>query len=121
MQAIPSIVMHLYISVTDLLDIAKVALSGQLMTAVLLFTVTRLNGIPRSVPAIQLLVLATGLVSYRALYHLTERRHRCADRPRQAVSENVIFIGLNNWSVLVLKFLKAQAPMLDEKAQWIGR
>jgi lipopolysaccharide/colanic/teichoic acid biosynthesis glycosyltransferase len=119
---------HRYISVTDLLDIAKVALSGQLMTTVLLFTVTRLNGIPRSVPAIQLLVLATGLVSYRALVHLTERRHRGAHRPRQAVSENVIFIGLNDWSVLVLKFLKAQAPkrwrviaLLDEEAQWIGR
>jgi lipopolysaccharide/colanic/teichoic acid biosynthesis glycosyltransferase len=119
---------HQYISVTDLCNIAKVALSGQLMTAVLLYTVTRLNGIPRSVPAIQLLVLATGLVSYRALVHLTERRHRGADRPRQAVSENVIFIGLNDWSVLVLKFLKAQAPkrwrviaLLDEEAQWIGR
>lgn len=119
---------HRYISVTDLLNIVKVALSGQLMTAVVLFTVTRLDGIPRSVPAIQLLVLGTGLVSYRALVHVTERRRCRSDRPRHPVSENVIFIGLNDWSVLVLKFLKAQAPkgwrviaLLDEEAQWIGR
>jgi lipopolysaccharide/colanic/teichoic acid biosynthesis glycosyltransferase len=119
---------HRYISVTNLLDIGKVVLSGQLMTAVVLFTVTRLNGIPRSVPAIQLLVLGTGLVSYRALVHVTQRRRCRADRPRRLVSENVIFIGLNDWSVLVLKFLKAQAPkrwrviaLLDEEAQWIGR
>jgi lipopolysaccharide/colanic/teichoic acid biosynthesis glycosyltransferase len=40
----------------------------------------------------------------------------------------VILIGLNDWSVLVMKFLKAQAPerwrviaLLDEEARWTGR
>jgi lipopolysaccharide/colanic/teichoic acid biosynthesis glycosyltransferase len=40
----------------------------------------------------------------------------------------VILIGLNDWSALVMKFLKAQAPerwqiiaLLDEETRWIGR
>jgi lipopolysaccharide/colanic/teichoic acid biosynthesis glycosyltransferase len=116
-----------YISVSDLLDVAKVALGGQIMTAIVLFTVTRLNGIPRSVPAIQALVLGAGLIGYRGLASLAERR-RHADQPRHAAGENAILIGLNDWSVLVLKFLKSQTPerwrvvaLLDEEARWIGR
>ncbi len=117
-----------YMSVSDLLDIAKAVLSGQLMTTIVLFTVTRLDGIPRSVPAIQAVVLGTGLVAYRGVVNLSERRRRHTDRPRPAVSENVILIGLNEWSALVMKFLKAQVPerwrviaLLDEQTRWIGR
>jgi lipopolysaccharide/colanic/teichoic acid biosynthesis glycosyltransferase len=117
-----------YISVSDLLDVAKVVLGGQLMTAIVLFTVTRLNGIPRSVPAIQALVLWTGLVAYRGLVKLNERRRRRAGQPRRAGSQDVIMIGLNDWSIVVMKFLKAQAPerwrviaLLDADTRWIGR
>ncbi len=99
-----------YMSVSDLLDIAKVVLSGQLTTTIVLFTVTRLNGIPRSVPAIQAVVLGTGLIAYRGMVNLSEKRRCRTDRPRPAVSENVILIGLNEWSALVMKFLKAQVP-----------
>jgi len=117
-----------YMSVSDLLDIAKVVFGGQLMTTIVLFTVTRLDGIPRSVPTIQALVLGTGLVTHRALVNLAQRRRRRADLPRHAISENVILIGLNDWSVLIMKFLKSQAPerwrviaLLDEETRWIGR
>lgn len=117
-----------YISVSDLLDLAKVVLGGQLMTAIVLFTVTRLNGIPRSVPAVQALVLWAGLVAYRGLVKLTDRRRRRAGQPRHAGSQNVILIGLNDWSISVMKFLKTQAPerwrviaLLDADTRWIGR
>ena len=40
----------------------------------------------------------------------------------------MILIGLNDWSILVMKFLKAQASerwrviaLLDEETRWIGR
>ena len=116
-----------YISVADLLGLAKVVFGGQLMTTIVLFTVTRLDGIPRSVPTIQALVLATGLITYRALVNFTERRRRRADQPRHAISENVILIGLNDWSVLIMKFLRDEAferwrviALLDEETRWIG-
>ena len=117
-----------YLSVRDLLDLAKVVLSGQLVTTIVLFTFTRLDGIPRSVPAIQALILGTGLVAYRVAENFTEKRRRQSDRPRDAVSQNVILIGLNDWSVLVMKFLKAHFPerwrvvaLLDEETRWFSR
>jgi lipopolysaccharide/colanic/teichoic acid biosynthesis glycosyltransferase len=117
-----------YMSVSDLLDIAKVVFSGQLVTTIVLFTVTRLEGIPRSVPTIQAAILGTSLIAYRAVLYLSETRRRDSARPRQAVSENVILIGLNGLSALIIKFLKTQVPersrviaLLDEQTRWIGR
>jgi len=117
-----------YISVSDLVSVAKGVLSGQMMTAIALFTVTRLDGIPRSVPAIQALVLWTGLVAYRGLINLTERHRARADQPRHAVTKNMILIGLNDWSFLIMKFVKAHAlerwrviALLDEETRWTGR
>jgi lipopolysaccharide/colanic/teichoic acid biosynthesis glycosyltransferase len=117
-----------YISAGDLACIAKAVLGGQVMTAIALFTVNRLDGIPRSVPAIQALLLGGGLVAYRLSVRLTERRRAQRARPKNAASENVILIGLNECSVLVMKFLKAQAPegwrfiaLLDEETRWAGR
>jgi hypothetical protein len=54
-----------YIPLSDLLNIAKVVFGAELITATVLFTVTRLEGIPRSVPAIHALILAAGLIAYR--------------------------------------------------------
>ena len=117
-----------YLSVTDLLDVSKAVLAGQLMTTIVLFTVTRLDGIPRSVPMIQALLLVAGLVAYRGAINISERCRRRMDQPRYALSENVIFIGLNEWSALVMKFVKSQVPqrwrviaLLDQQARWIGR
>ena len=42
-----------YFSVHDALDIMKAAVFSQLLTTVALFTFTRLDGIPRSTPAIK--------------------------------------------------------------------
>jgi lipopolysaccharide/colanic/teichoic acid biosynthesis glycosyltransferase len=119
-----------YISLSDLLNIAKVVLAGELMTATVLFTVTRLEGIPRSVPAIHALILGAGLVAYRGVANRTDKqgRYADADQLRRATSENVILIGLNDWSVLLMKYLQAQASerrrvtaLLDENPRWIGR
>ena len=117
-----------YLSVTDLLNVAKAVSIGQLMTTIVLFTVTRLDGIPRSVPMIQALVLVAGLVAYRGVINISESRRQRMDQPRHAVSENVILIGLNEWSALLVKFLKSQVPqrwrviaLLDQQARWIGR
>lgn len=114
-------------TVGDLLDIAEAVFSGQLMTTIVLCTGTRLDGIPRSIPVIQAVLLGAGLVAYRGVLNVREGRRRKIDQPRHA-SKNVIFIGLNEWSALVVKFLKTQVPerwrviaLLDQEARWIGR
>jgi lipopolysaccharide/colanic/teichoic acid biosynthesis glycosyltransferase len=117
-----------YISVSDILNIAKVVLASELMTATALFTLTRLEGIPRSVPAIHALVLGAGLIAYRGLENIVSKHSKNADHRQHVISENVILIGLSDWSVLLLKYLQAQAPerrrviaLLDEDPRWTGR
>jgi lipopolysaccharide/colanic/teichoic acid biosynthesis glycosyltransferase len=117
-----------YVSTDDLLPVVKAALYGQLMTTITLFSVTRLDDIPRSVPAIQALLLGSGLVAFRISGSLIEARRHRSGRLQDAARENVILIGLNEWSVLVMKFVKAQASprwriiaLLDEESRWAGR
>jgi lipopolysaccharide/colanic/teichoic acid biosynthesis glycosyltransferase len=117
-----------YISVGDLLNLAKAVVVGDLMTATVLFTLTRLDGIPRSVPAIHAVILGGGLFAYRGLANIADRRRHRADRPQSAAVVNMILIGLNDWSVLLVKFLQAHAPerwrviaLLDEDPRWFGR
>jgi FlaA1/EpsC-like NDP-sugar epimerase len=51
-----------YFSVHDALDVAKAVGVAALLTYVAIFTLTRLEGVPRSTPIIHALILAAGLV-----------------------------------------------------------
>jgi lipopolysaccharide/colanic/teichoic acid biosynthesis glycosyltransferase len=118
-----------YLSAGDLLNLAKAVVVSDLMTAMGLFALTRLNGIPRSVPAIHALILGTGLLASRVLASLiARRRHRSINRPPSAGTLSMILIGLNDSSVLLVKFLQAHTPerwrviaLLDEEPHWFGR
>jgi lipopolysaccharide/colanic/teichoic acid biosynthesis glycosyltransferase len=117
-----------YISVGDLLNLAKAVAAGALMTAFVLFTVTRLEGIPRSLPAVHALILMTGLLVFRGLTSVFDRNRRRADWPHNAAPGNVILIGLNDWSALLIKFLQGRTPkrwrviaLLDKEPRWFGR
>lgn len=117
-----------YLSVSDMTDVAKAVLLAELMTCAVLFTVTRLDGIPRSTPAIHALVLGGGLVAARTLVHLADKNRKFASRPQHVASEHVILIGLTDLSVLFMKLLQASVTdrrrviaVLDEELRWTGR
>src|SRR5262249_3100447 len=86
-----------YISVGDLVNVAKAVVVGDLMTASVLFAVTRLDGIPRSAPAIHALILGAALLASRGLANVVAKYRRQENRPRSASPANVILIGLNDW------------------------
>jgi len=116
-----------YFSVHDALDLAKAVVVGELMTCVVLFTFTRLDGIPRSTPLIHALLLGAGLIAARAFAHLVARDEPRTD-PRPPSSEHIILIGLSDLASLFIKALDAYAPgrrrvvaVLDEKPDSIGR
>src|SRR2546421_3349747 len=52
-----------YFSVRDAMVIAKAVLISELMTCIVLFLFTRLEGVPRSTPVIHGLILGAGLVA----------------------------------------------------------
>jgi len=117
-----------YYSVHEVIDLTKVVIIGELMTCIVLFTLTRLEGIPRSTPAIHALILGAGLVTARALAHLADKKRDLTERPHPAGVEHVILIGLSDLSVLYMKFLEAGTrrhqrviALLDEEPRWAGR
>jgi lipopolysaccharide/colanic/teichoic acid biosynthesis glycosyltransferase len=117
-----------YFSVHDAVKLAKAVLIGELMTCVVLFTVTRLEGIPRSTPVIHALLFGAGLITARALAHVAGRERKLAEGPRRFEPEHIILIGLNDLASLYMKILEACAPehqivaaVLDEEPRSIGR
>jgi len=61
-----------YFSVHDAINILRASITAAVMTAVVLFTFTRLEGIPRSTPLIYVFILATGLITAK-LWDLTSK------------------------------------------------
>jgi lipopolysaccharide/colanic/teichoic acid biosynthesis glycosyltransferase len=117
-----------YLSVHDMVDLVKAVLVGELMTCSAVFTFTRLDGIPRSVPAIHALILGTGLFITRLLAHIADKNRKLANQPQYGHVEHVIVIGLSDLSVLFMKFLETCAPgrqrvigLLEAESRWIGR
>jgi lipopolysaccharide/colanic/teichoic acid biosynthesis glycosyltransferase len=116
-----------YFSVHDALDVAKAVLAAELLTCVALFSLTRLEGIPRSVPVIHSLILAAGLLAFRALARILAN-HRDETNNEGSITEHVILIGSNRLSSLYIKFLQICAPnrqrvvaVLDSRSEMTGR
>jgi lipopolysaccharide/colanic/teichoic acid biosynthesis glycosyltransferase len=120
-------VTHLF-SVGDALQLTKAVALSELMTCLVLFSVTRLEGIPRTTPIIHALLLAAALILVRSYRRM---RRAIADRPSLHGTEgpeHIIVIGANKLSALYLGFLSAYAPnhfrvigLLDDRPEMTGR
>lgn len=115
-----------HFSAHEALDIAEAVLFAELLTYGFLFTLTRLDGIPRSVPLYHGLLLAGGLVFIRIVTRGGSEEARAADY--QSRYERVIVIGANRLAASFISMLRAYAPnrqdvvaVLDEKSSAIGR
>src|SRR3974390_994192 len=120
--------MSRYFSVHDALDILKAAGFSQLLTTVALFTVTRLDGIPRSTPIYQALILVGGLVTIRAIAQALPHGNSATNGHNHTARENIIMIGATHLSSLYIKLLEAVSPgqrriiaLLDNRPQLVGR
>jgi lipopolysaccharide/colanic/teichoic acid biosynthesis glycosyltransferase len=116
-----------YFSVHQALDIAEAALFTELMTFVTLFTLTRLDGIPRSMPLTHGLLLAGGLIAARiAVRVIFSEDRRALDYHYRR--ERIILIGANRFASSFIQLLKAYAPahepviaVLDQDTKMVGR
>src|SRR6266436_7639674 len=116
-----------YFSVHEALDIAEAALFTELMTFVSLFTVTRLEGIPRSMPLTHGLLLVGGLIAARIVVRVifNEDKELLDYHYRR---QRIILIGANRFASSFIQLLKAYAPVhepvtavLDQDAKMVGR
>jgi lipopolysaccharide/colanic/teichoic acid biosynthesis glycosyltransferase len=117
-----------HFSVHDALDVAKAVVFAQLMTTVVIFTFTRLEGIPRSTPLIQALILGAGLIAIRAFAHVRDNRAEATNGQNHVARENIIMISATHLSALFIKLLGACSSsqrrviaVLDDRPQFIGR
>jgi lipopolysaccharide/colanic/teichoic acid biosynthesis glycosyltransferase len=117
-----------YFSVHQALDIAEAVLFAELMTCGVLFTLTRLDGIPRSMPLIHGLILAGGLLAARIVARIVLSEEENEPPGYQSRRERIILIGANRFASAFIQLLRAYAPqrqsviaVLDQDAGMIGR
>jgi lipopolysaccharide/colanic/teichoic acid biosynthesis glycosyltransferase len=97
----------LHFSVSDALDVVKAVAVSELVTTVLLFSAMRSEGIPRTVPVIHAMILATGLIAYRAIIRLRHESQPQLDVSSQHPHEHIIMIGCTRLTLLYMKIMKA--------------
>ena len=115
-----------HFSAHEAIDIVEAVLFAQLMTGGFLFTLTRLDGIARSVPLYHGLLLAGGLIFLRILMRGAGEEEGAIDF--QSRRERIIVIGANRLASSFISMLKAYTPgravvvaVLEDKSGKIGR
>ncbi len=99
-----------FFSVHDAWNVVRAVASAELMTCLVLFTLTRLGNIPRSTPLIHALILCAGLITIRAIARLREVDSGVDAPVPHHGAEHVIMIGATKLSFLFMKFLAAYCP-----------
>jgi lipopolysaccharide/colanic/teichoic acid biosynthesis glycosyltransferase len=117
-----------YFSVHDAINILKASAVAGLMTAAVLFTFTRLEGIPRSTPLIYVFILAAGLITARVLAVLRDTKNSVSAEVTDAPPEHIIMIGANHLSALYIKLVRSYSPhrhkviaVIDDELSLFGR
>ena len=120
--------MSRYFSVHDAIQIMKAVLAAELMSGIVLFSLTRLEGIPRGAPVMHALILAAGLVMARTFVRMSSKTGRPAPTTTHAAAEHIIMIGSTPLTLLYMKFLEAYSSerfriiaVLDPNPTQVGR
>jgi lipopolysaccharide/colanic/teichoic acid biosynthesis glycosyltransferase len=117
-----------YFSVHDAVNILKASAVAGLMTSAVLFTFTRLDGIPRSTPLICVFILASGLITTRALALLRDNANSAPIENHRSPREHIIMIGANHLTALYIKLVRSYSSnrhrviaVLDNEVSLFGR
>jgi lipopolysaccharide/colanic/teichoic acid biosynthesis glycosyltransferase len=96
-----------FFSFHDSVEIAKAAIIGVAAATIVTFSATRLDEIPRSVPAVHLLLLLAGMNATRLLRRTLIHRRDAGARaaPRHEDEENVIVVGANKLAWFYVRML----------------
>ncbi len=116
-----------YFSVHDAIAVAKAVVVSEFVSYVVLFSATRLEGVPRSAPILHALLFGAGLLVYRAFIRVTNHEQSAASAVRGR-RETIIIIGANDVSSLYIKMLQTCASrthdviaVLDQRHSLFGR
>lgn len=117
-----------FFSLHDGLEILKAGTFVAALTCTALFTVTRLDGVPRSLPLIHTLVLISGLLVARLVAQARMSSRTARNEPGRQDCEQVIIIGANRLASFYIGLAKRSPPgscrvvgLLDERKGLVGR
>ncbi|MBG0811735.1 sugar transferase [Methylosinus sp. H3A] len=122
-----------FFSLRDAVDVCGASACAVASSSVILFTLTRLEGVPRSTPVIYGLVLSAGLIAIRAATRLHHRdvwrKELETDVADPAVAlRRVILIGVDRFASVAIKLTDYQRPRttqvvaaLDARPSFVGR
>jgi lipopolysaccharide/colanic/teichoic acid biosynthesis glycosyltransferase len=134
--AIPSLlVFRLSEGITPLFSVPDVfaVCSAVAMTVgssgLILFSLTRLDGVPRSTPLIDALVLGVGLLGGRTLSRVVgHERAKSRAEPASDRLRRVILVGADRFSSMIISLVECQVPqttrivaIADDKPDYVGR
>ncbi len=117
-----------YVSLHELGDLAKAVVTGEVIACAVVFSITRLDGVPRSTPFIHVLFLGAGVFTARFVADLVKKNHKLARRGAALARSHVILVGATDLASIYMTFLEACASpgqsviaLLDEDPGWTGR
>jgi lipopolysaccharide/colanic/teichoic acid biosynthesis glycosyltransferase len=118
-------------AVQDAIGVVKAVLVSEFVTCLVLFTATRLDGVPRTTPLIHALLLIAGMIIARAWRRMMSAEIAPLALPASSTegdAEHIVVIGSNQLSSLYIEFLRAYAPerhrviaILDDNPDMAGR
>ncbi|NDB70081.1 MAG: sugar transferase, partial [Methylocystaceae bacterium] len=108
-----------FFSARDILSIAAATLCSVAASVYTVFSLNRLEGVPRTVPVIYGLILIVGLISSRIIARaMYERREGKIDLNKRLTSANelrrIIIVGLDSFSLAAIRLMDAQNPHTTE-------
>jgi lipopolysaccharide/colanic/teichoic acid biosynthesis glycosyltransferase len=117
-----------HFAVHDALEVAKSVVLAELLTTLAMFTTVRMEGIPRSMPIIHALTLATGLIVYRVIVMMRHHDYAQEIQSSERATESIVIIGCTRLSSLYTRMMRAYAPgrykivaILDDDPHMIGK
>jgi lipopolysaccharide/colanic/teichoic acid biosynthesis glycosyltransferase len=120
--------MSRYFSAHDAISVVKAVAAAGLTTSVVLFTLTRLEGIPRTTPILHVLILTAGLLITRTVMMVFDKPSQSANNTDPSTVEHIIMIGSSSLTSLYINLLRAYSPdqrhviaVLDDDQKLLGR
>lgn len=119
-----------FFSFHDAIQITKASASTVTATAIIIFTFTRLEEIPRSIPAIHFLILTAGLIGARLMRRMMAQRHELGAAMEVAHDKerSVIVVGAGRLAWFYIRLLdsfaagnRRIAAILDDDIALHGR
>jgi lipopolysaccharide/colanic/teichoic acid biosynthesis glycosyltransferase len=121
--------MSRFFSAPDAVEVAKACLTSVSIAGAFLFTFTRMDETPRSVPLIHFFALATALIVGRSISRILHRRREMQNYGGISdTAENVVIVGMSRlawfYSKLVEEFAASETriiALLDERPRFKRR